>query len=130
FAHRSDLARGLNKLLAEYGLSEVDSALQLFDWADKSFCPSIRKLEPMEKDSVHYCGALKPVSLKELSSSRDRILVYTGSGTISPKKMLDVMKNTFSGSRYQVYIASASLKEETVDNIHIAKRWDFGFMLE
>ena len=130
FAHRSDLAGGLNKFLAEYGLPEVDSALQLFDRADKSFCPSIRKLEPIEKDSVHYCGALKSVSLKEPSSSRDKILVYMGSGTISPKKMQDVMKNAFAGSSYQVYIASASLKEETVDNIHIARRWDFGTMLD
>ena len=40
------------------------------------------------------------------------------------------MKNTFSGSGYQVYIASASLKEETVGNIHIARRWDFGTMLD
>ena len=79
---------------------------------------------------MHYCGALKPVSVKEPSSSRDKILVYMGSGTISPKKMLDVMKNTFSGSGYQVYIASASLKEETVGNIHIARRWDFGTMLD
>ncbi len=130
FAHRSDLAKGLNKLLAEYGLPEADSALQLFDRADRSFCPSIRKLEPIEKDSVHYCGALKPVSINGPSSAGDRILVYMGSGTISPKKMLDIMKKAFSSSSYQVYIASASLKEETVDNIHIARRWDFGTMLD
>ncbi len=53
-----------------------------------------------------------------------------GSGTVSPKKMLDVIKNAFSGSRYQVYIASASLNEDTQDKIHIAKRWDFGTMLD
>jgi len=108
----------------------VDSALQLFDWADKSFCPSIRKLEPIEKDSAHYCGALKSISFNESSSARDKILVYMGSGTISPEKMLAVMKNALAGSRFRVYIASASLREETVDNIHIARRWDFGTMLD
>ncbi|MCR5598313.1 MAG: hypothetical protein K6G19_09060 [Lachnospiraceae bacterium] len=130
FAYRSDLAKGINKLLAKSGLPEVDSALQLFDWADKSFCPSIRKLEPIEKDNVYYCGALKSASINKSSSARDKILVYMGSGTISPKKMRDVIKNAFSGSVYQVYIASASLNEETQDNIHIAKRWDFGTMLD
>ena len=130
FAHRPELAKEINKFLAESGLSEVDSALQLFDWADKSFCPSIRKLDPIEKDSVHYCGALKSISFNESSSARDKILVYMGSGTISPEKMLAVMKNALAGSRFRVYIASASLREETVDNIHIARRWDFGTMLD
>lgn len=130
YAHRPELAKGINKFLAESGLSEVDSALQLFDWADKSFCPSIRKLDPIEKDSVHYCGALKSISFNESSSARDKILVYMGSGTISPEKMLAVMKNALAGSRFRVYIASASLREETVDNIHIARRWDFGTMLD
>ncbi len=130
YAHRPELAKGINMLLAGFGLQEIESALKLFDWADKSFCPSIRKLEPIEKNNVYYCGALKSVSSKEPSSARDKILVYMGSGTISPKKMLNVIMNVFSGSKYQVYIASASLKEMAVDNIHIARRWDFEVMLD
>jgi UDP:flavonoid glycosyltransferase YjiC (YdhE family) len=117
-------------LLAEFGLQKIESALKLFDWADKSFCPSIRKLEPIEKNNVYYCGALKSVSANESLSTRAKILVYMGSGTISPKKMLNVIINAFSGSKYKVYIASASLKEMTVDNIHIARRWDFEVMLD
>ncbi|MCR5649694.1 MAG: hypothetical protein K6F86_00760 [Lachnospiraceae bacterium] len=130
YAHRSELAKGINMLLAEFGLQETESALKLFDWADKSFCPSIRKLEPIEKNNVYYCGALKSVSANEPNPTRDKILVYMGSGTITPKKALNVIRNTFSGSKYQVYIASASLKEMTVDNIHIARRWDFEVMLD
>ncbi|MCR5733467.1 MAG: hypothetical protein K6G22_02570 [Lachnospiraceae bacterium] len=130
YAHRSELAKGINMILAEFGIQEIESALKLFDWADKSFCPSIRKLEPIEKDNVYYCGALKSVSVKESSSTRNKILVYMGSGTISPKKMQDVIRNAFSGSKYQVYIASASLKEANVDNTHIARRWDFEAMLD
>ncbi|MCR4788272.1 MAG: hypothetical protein K5888_06790 [Lachnospiraceae bacterium] len=130
YAHRTELAKSINMLLSEYGLQNVDSVLQLFDLADKSFCPSIKKLEPITKTNVFFCGALKSVSVSEQSSARDKILVYMGSGTISPKKMLNVIKNAFSESRYHVYIASASLKEAAEDNIHIAKRWDFGAMLD
>ncbi len=117
-------------LLSEYGLSGIESALKLFDWADKSFCPSIRRLEPIDKNNVFHCGALKSESVKASVSARDKILVYMGSGTISPKKMLNVIINAFSGSKYQVYIASLSLKEATLNNIHIGKRWDFGVMLD
>ena len=53
-----------------------------------------------------------------------------GSGTISPKKMKNVIQDAFSGSEYRVYIASAPLNEATEDNIHIARRWDFGTMLD
>ena len=130
YAHRSDLAKGINMLLAEFGLPKIESALQLFDWADKSFCPSIRKLEPINKSNVYYCGTLKSKSMNESSLTRDKILVYMGSGTISPKKMINVISNAFSGSRYRVYIASAALKETTMDNIHIARRWDFDVMLD
>ena len=58
YAHRSGLAKGINMLLAEFGLQELESTLKLFDWADKCFCPSIKKLEPIEKNNVHFCGAL------------------------------------------------------------------------
>ncbi len=130
YAHRSELTKGVNRLLSEFGFPCMESALKLFDWADKSFCPSIRKLEPIDKTNVFHCGTLKSESVNESSSTRDKILVYMGSRTISPKKMLNVIINAFSGSRYQVYIASLSLKEATVNNIHIGKRWDFGAMLD
>ena len=41
YAHNEKLTVGLNRLLKEQGLDQLDSALQLFDWADKKFCPSI-----------------------------------------------------------------------------------------
>ena len=130
YAHRTELAKGINMVLSEYGLSEIESALKLFDLADKSFCPSIKKLEPLNKDNVFFCGALKSVHVNESSSKRDKILVYMGNGTISPHKMLNVIIDAFWGSKYRVYIASASLKEKTVKNIHIAKRWDFDTLLD
>ena len=130
YAHRSELAKGLNRLLGELGLQETESALQLFDWADKAFCPSIKKLEPIEKPNVYFCGTLKPKFISRPVQERNKILVYMGSGTVSPDKVVKVIRNAFTGCRYEVYIASASLKEETLGNVHIAKRWEFDVLLE
>ena len=156
YAHDSKLSKGLNILLKELELPSVDSALQLFDWADKRFCPSIRELEPIEElkgeeDSICYCGTFK--AIKSSSSDmkfeasdgivtdshisdkkRDKILVYMGNGTVSATKTLSVMREAFGDSKYiernyEVYIASSYLKEETIGNIHIAPRWDFSKLL-
>lgn len=130
YAHRTRLADGLNRLLGELQLPSVDSALQLFDWADMSFCPSIRELEPIEKPNVTYCGPLKPVKqVPSPTSDRNKILVYVGNGTISASKALKVIRNAFSEWDYEVFFASASLKEGTLGNVHIARRWDFDSLL-
>ena len=53
-----------------------------------------------------------------------------GNGTISAKKMKKVITQAFSGSRYEVYIASSYLEKEDAGNIHVAPRWDFEELLE
>lgn len=120
-------------------LPRVYSALQLFDWADKRFCPSIRELEPIEElkgeeDSICYCGTFKAaedIGSKKIGlSSRDKILVYMGNGTVSASKTLSVIQAAFAGSKYEVYLATSYLPEETIDNIHIAPRWDFSKLLD
>lgn len=71
FACEPSLAKGLNRLLRELGLPEVESALQLFDWADRAFCPSIRELEPMDREDVCYVGALKATTTGENGSGAE-----------------------------------------------------------
>lgn len=149
YAHNSKLAEGLNKLLNELSLPEVESALQLFDWADRRFCPSIYELEPIEKlkgisEGICYCGTFKAAEEFRTSEqaetdrktdtgkehrSRNRILVYMGNGTISASKTLKVMKEAFRDSEYDIYIASKKLREESDGNIHVAPRWDFSKLL-
>ena len=126
YAHNSRYATGLNRLLKDFGLDSVDSALQLFDWADIEICPSIRELEPIN-DNVIFCGALKNVLPKECS--RNKILVYMGNGTVPASKMLKVVSKAFAGSGYEVFIASKYLDKRDIDNIHIAPRWDFDSLL-
>ncbi len=131
YAHRSDLARGLNQLLEELQMPTVDSALQLFDLADKTFCPSICELEPIEKENVIYSGSLKQIKNEtDPDVKRDKIVVYMGNGTIPAQEMLKITKNAFQETAYEVYIASAYLKEETMGNIHVAQRWEFDKLLK
>ena len=127
YAHNSKNAKGLNRLLNEFSIGSVDSALQLFDWADKAFCPSIRELEPIDKDNVVFIGALKDMTPK--TCTRNKILVYMGNGTVPASLTQKVVSQAFADSNYDVYIASKYLKPNDSGNIHIAPRWDFDTML-
>lgn len=139
YACEPKLAKGLNQLLAEWGLPKVSSALELFEWADECFCPSIPELEPFEK-KVTYLGTLKGktrnhqegdnVTLRDDSViKRDKILVYMGNGTISAAKMLREVKEAFKDTPYQIYVASKYLEPEETGNLHVAPRWDFHKLL-
>ena len=135
-------AKGLKKFLKENGLPDVYSALDLFKWADKSFVPSIYELEPIENENVIFCGTWRDVkenspndddpnenNSEHNSNNKNIILVYMGNGTISPKKMLNEIKDAFIGTEYEVYIASLGLEKQEYENIHVDKRWDFSRLL-
>ena len=127
YAHNSRYATGLNRLLKDFGLDSVDSALRVFDWADFKICPSIRELEPIDNGNVIFCGALKNVVPKECT--RNKVLVYMGNGTVPASKMLKVVSQAFAGSGYEVFIASKYLEQKNIENIHVAPRWDFDSLL-
>ena len=136
FACEPSLAKGLNRLLRELELPEVESALQLFDRADRAFCPSIRELEPMDREDVCYVGALKSVAGASVDGAnrrgkkRNKVLVYMGNGTVSAKQTMQVMSRVFCGTGHEVYIASSYLPEGTALNVHVAPRWDFDTLLD
>ncbi len=130
YSHQKGLAKGINHLLEELKLPEVPSPLCLFDWADRSFCMSIRDLEPINKPHVIYCGTIKNRKEKtETSGKKSQIVIYIGNGTVSAKKALRVAKDAYKDTCYEVYMASAYLKERTYGNIHVAPRWDFDKLL-
>ena len=138
YSSTSKYAKGLKKFLKENNLSDVSSSLDLFKWADKSFVPSIYELEPIDNDNVTFCGIWKDVkeihpnndNLNENNgNSKNTILVYMGNGTISPKKMLNEIKDAFIGTEYEIYIASLALEKQDYENIHADKRWDFSKLI-
>ena len=66
----------------------------------------------------------------DADGEHNKIVVYMGNGTIPADKMLKVIKSAFHATAYEVYIASAYLKEEKQDNINVAPRWDFDRLLK
>ena len=135
YASNPKYAKGVNKFLKENNLPEVNSTLDLFNWAEKSFVPSIYELEPIDKEDVTFCGTWKDLDFQSIPNEDDKnndskkkdnvILVYMGNGTISANKMLKEIKDAFLGGEYEVYIASLSLEKQDYDNIHVNNRWDF-----
>ena len=128
YANEPKLAGGVNRYLRENGLPEVRSVLELADWADECFCPSIRELEPIDRENVTFCGAMKKTAVTE--RHRDKIIVYMGNGTVSAARTAKEISAAFAGSAFDVYIASKYLEEKTEGNIHIAHRWDFSTLLD
>lgn len=126
YASNKKYAKDLNRFLKENNLPPVKSTLDLFKWADKSFVPSIKELEPINQN-VKFCGSWNTINGE--SKYNNIILVYMGNGTISPKKMLKEVKNAFIGTEYEVYIGSQSLEKQEIDNIHVDKSWDFSKLL-
>ena len=96
--------------------------------ADEGFCPSIHELEPIKKENVAFCGALKKVSTSE--HLRNKIVVYMGNGTVSASMTEKEISKAFIDSEYEVYIASKYLKAKNKGNIHIAPRWGFNELLD
>ncbi len=124
------LAKELNQLLSDLGLPRVTSALELFDWADECFCPSIPELEPFQEKKVKYIGAFyTDVYEKHPVKDKNKILVYMGNGTVPAAKMYREVSRAFADAPYEVYIASSYLKKGEQGNIHVAKRWDFNSLL-
>ena len=128
YASAPSLACGVNRILKENNLPEVKSSLDLFKIPEKKFVPSIPELEPWEEDVI-YCGAWKHPSAAPAASTRDKILVYMGSGTISSKVMVKVIKEAFRDAHMEVFIASKDLLEMHDGNIHIAPFFNFGKLL-
>ena len=128
YAGSPRLAGGVNRYLREKGLKQVNSVTELFNRADECFCPSIPELEPVEKENITFCGALKKVSTSE--RLRNSIVVYMGNGTVSAAVTEKEIGKAFSGYGYEVYIASKYLKAQNKGNIHTAPRWDFNKLLD
>lgn len=128
YANTPRYAKGLNKLLVEYGIPPVRSCVELFSWADKKFVPGCYELEPFQDKNVVYCGAWKQ-SFPTISDNRDKILVYMGNGTISQKKMIREVSTAFKNSGFSVYIAGKGLKRQNFGNIQTAPYYHFQELL-
>lgn len=132
YAASAKLAKGINKVLEELNLPKVTYVQELFSWADYQIVPSSYELEPILGERVIFTGpfdSYKQHEVMKISTKKNKILAYMGSGTITNKVLIKELEAAFKESEYEVYIAASGEKEQTRGNLHIASFMDFKALL-
>jgi UDP:flavonoid glycosyltransferase YjiC (YdhE family) len=131
YASSPQYSKGVKRYLKQQGLCEIESVLDIFEWADLKVVPSCYELEPLDDPKVIFTGPFQTFTpqLQTDHASRNAIVVYLGSGSISYARQLSVLKQAFSNEPYQVYIASYQAETADMGNIHVARRFDFNSLL-
>jgi len=130
YASSPKYSKNVKLFLKKNNLPEIESVLDIFDWADEKIITSSFSLEPFNQKNVHFVGPLIKTNISTIKSTEKNIIFYMGSGTISSIKTINVAVNAFKNSDYQVYIASdLNPKENYPQNIHINTRFDFNKLM-
>ena len=131
YASSPQYGRGVKQYLRQNGLQEIESVLDIFEWADLKIVPSCYELEPIDDPRVVFTGPFQTLSPQAPNddSPKNAIVVYMGNGSISYPRQLSVLTEAFQGGPYQVYIASYQAVPSDMDNIHVARRFDFKRLL-
>lgn len=127
-----ELAEGVRAFLGEHDLPQVKSALEIFGWADLKLVASSYELEPIEGDDVVHVGPMLPLAeaRNEGGSGESRnIVAYPGNGTLSARRLLEVLRAAFAGTDYRIYLASTAVKQQEYGNIHVDRSFDFDRLL-
>lgn len=125
FACNPEYSKGVREFILQNNLPAVESALEIFDWADLKVVPSSYELEPIEGNNVVFTGPFSSPCIKTAESSRNKIIAYMGSGTITPKSLIENLTEAFEQSNYQIYIATEQVKPFSKNNINVDKRFNF-----
>ena len=127
YASSPQHSKGVKHLLRQEGLPDIESVLDIFEWADLKIVPSCYELEPIDDPKVVFTGPFNAPISKPATGDREKnaIVVYMGNGSITYPRQLSVLKQAFQGTDYQIYIASYQADPADHDNIHVAKRFDF-----
>lgn len=131
YASSPQYSRGVKRFLRHHGFGDVDSVLDIFEWADLKIVPSCYELEPIDDPKVVFTGPFgssKPQSPTNIPN-RNAIVVYMGNGSITYPKQLSVLRQAFQNTPYQLYIASYQANPAENGNIHFARRFDFRTLL-
>jgi UDP:flavonoid glycosyltransferase YjiC (YdhE family) len=115
--------------LKSMDLPELDSILDLFHWQSVSFIASSPSLEPIEMKNAVYVGPFFDIPEAPEKTERNKIVVYLGNGSISPKLALREIRRLASGSKYEIYLASEALRPMDENNLHVDRKYDFNKLL-
>ncbi len=132
FASNPEYSKGVNSFLQANHLPRVESVLDLFDRADRKVVPSSPELEPLSEDNVMYVGPFQRAEKPAVAvpfAQRTRIVAYTGSGGISPRRLIRTLEQAFAGTEYEIYVATKEVKPFTRKAMHVDQWFDFNTLL-
>jgi UDP:flavonoid glycosyltransferase YjiC (YdhE family) len=132
YASNPEYSKGVNSFLRANELSQVESVLDLFDWADRKIVPSSPALEPLSEDKVIYVGPVQTIEEPAVTVSyaqRHGIVAYMGSGGISGKRLIHTLSEAFADTEYEIFVATKEVKPFTRQALHVAPWFDFNTLL-
>lgn len=129
FASNPEYSNGVKAFIYENNLPQIESVLDIFNWADLKILPSSFELEPIKDRNVVFTGPFAAPNIKNESHFRNKILVYMGYGTIDPNKVINSLTKAFENTNFQVYIATKQVKPFIKNNINVDERFDFGKLM-
>lgn len=130
YAHNRKYAKGVNSFLLKNNLLQIESVLQIFEWADKLIVPSHKCLEPIQKENLIFTGPFGKKKFTNPSVKRNKILAYMGNGCISSSKLQKVMVECAKYLEKEFYIAVPGSKPMEHKNLHIGPWFDFNEIME
>jgi UDP:flavonoid glycosyltransferase YjiC (YdhE family) len=126
YASSPEYCENVKHFLSENRLPEIESVLDIFEWADTKVVASSYSLEPIDGENIHFVGPIIPVPEPGNPTGVKNVIFYLGTGTISYDKTVKIAIDTFKDSNYQVYVAVPPRKKyPALKNIHIQERFDF-----
>jgi uncharacterized protein (TIGR00661 family) len=131
YASNPEFSKGLCEFLISNHLPPVQSALEIFKWADLKIVPSSYELEPFKEENVVFTG---PFSMPKrtptaLPAPRNKIIAYMGTGSIPQNRLIAELTKAFHNTPYSVYIAAKQMEPYKNDNIIVDKQFSFNDLM-
>jgi UDP:flavonoid glycosyltransferase YjiC (YdhE family) len=124
-----EYSTAVRQKLKSMNLPELDSILDLFHWQSVSFIANSPSLEPIEMENAVYVGPFFDIPEPPEKTERNKIVVYLGNGSISPKLALREIRRLAAECKYEIYLASEALHPTDEANLHIDRKYDFSKLL-
>lgn len=129
FASNPEYSTGVKRFIQENKLPPIESALDIFNWADLKIVPSSYELEPINDENVVFTGPFFVPNIKSEDHNKNKIIAYMGNGTISPNEVIYTLTQAFEQTNFQIYIATEQVEPYRKNNITVDKRFDFSKLM-
>lgn len=128
YAANPEYSKGVTSYLKENKLPEIESVLDIFNWADLKIVPSAFQVEPIRDDNVVFTGPLFSLPNNVENGKRNKIISYINA-SLGAKKVINELTEAFLNAEYEVYISTEEATPFINNNIIVDKRFDFSKLM-